>query len=228
MAREWRRSSSPALGLFLQSLPREMFARLPSWLGWIVWVLLFLFFKGFWVLELFFSKPIFLMGRNYHFLASCIYEQLRISSDNGKSWATFSEQGCLIRLCLAKLTLACLWDAWSSSAVGHVQLKASLAWLERQHYCFHMKPGQGNITGLFVAPSRAAGSVCPAGWSSREELPFCSCPVPSVSCCSHPCSASILLLSGARGRVRAGGTICPAGLRVPWDPPALPELVEGW
>lgn len=87
VARAWRRSSS-ALGLFLQSLPREMFARLLSWLGCIVWVLLFLFFKGFWVLRLFFSKLISLMGRSYRFPASCIYEQLRTSSDNGKSWVT--------------------------------------------------------------------------------------------------------------------------------------------
>lgn len=64
-----------------------------------------------------------------------------------------------MRLCLANLTLAFLWDAWSSSAAGHVQLKASLAWLERQDYCFHMKPGWGNVTGFFVAASRAAGGV---------------------------------------------------------------------
>lgn len=76
VAREWRKSSSPDLGLFLQSLPRETFARLVSWLGWIVWVLLFLFFRGFWVLGFFFYKLISLMGRSYHFPASCIYEQL--------------------------------------------------------------------------------------------------------------------------------------------------------
>lgn len=70
---------------FLRSLPRETFARLVSWLGWIVWVLLFLFFRGFWVLGFFLYKLISLMGRSSCSPASCIYEQLRTASDNGKS-----------------------------------------------------------------------------------------------------------------------------------------------
>lgn len=70
-----------------------------------------------------------------------------------------------MRLCLANLTLAFLWDAWSSSAAGHMQLKASLAWLERQDYCFHVKPGQGNVTGFLWQPAELQGVL-----SSRMEL----------------------------------------------------------
>lgn len=155
VAREWRRSSSPALGLFLQSLPREMFARLPSWLGCIVWVLLFLFFKGFWVLRLFLSKLISLMGRSYHFPASCIYEQLRTSSHNGKSWVTFSVSRAVsgqadLGLLVECLVILCCWPR---------AIKTPLSWLERRDYCFPVKPGQGNVTVFFffVAPSGAAG-----------------------------------------------------------------------
>lgn len=46
---------------------------LVSWLGSIVWVLLFLFFRGFWVLGFFFQKLISLTGRSYPSPASCNY-----------------------------------------------------------------------------------------------------------------------------------------------------------
>lgn len=75
-----------------------------SWLGSIVWVLLFLFFRGFWVLGFFFQKLISLAGRGYPSPASCNY-------GNGVRYQKVlghlrSELCYLTKLCLASFGLA--------------------------------------------------------------------------------------------------------------------------